>query len=263
MLINGDYTGPLATVIRSSDSATMDVYPDVDGYFDKAAVDAWATTGDVLLSIEKDQSGVNHVSYPSGHRPVLRSGATWAALGSASMLGVVGNGTTANVTTTGYYGDTTSDITLGADSGVFVLFHRQTTGALQLIGPQNKFQNGAGPPGQWTADAGYWRQDLSSASESRNDTADRCGSTDTAVGMKGVLGRRNSSSRSQLFLNGTQLGSDRTGIAAAGPTISRLSGGGFHVNGGSLLAVIVWPSIEPTDTDIATIETWRSTNFPT
>lgn len=264
MLLNGDYTGPLATVIRSSDSATMDVYPDVDGYFDKAAVDAWATTGDVLLSIKKDQSGVNHITYPSGHRPVLRSGATWAALGSANMLGVVGNGTTANATTGGYYGDTTSNITLGADSGVYVLYHRQSTStSVELIGPQNKFQNGAGYPGQWAADPGIWHQDLTSASASTSDTADRCGSTETAVGMKGVLGRRNTAARSQLFLNGTQLGSDRTSIAAAGPIFSRLGGGTFNVLGGSLLAVIVWPSIEPTTTDIATIETWRSTNFPT
>jgi hypothetical protein len=54
------YSGPLVNIMRDSDNATTDVYPDTNGDFPVGDVSAWA--GAATVSVEKwyDQSGGGH-----------------------------------------------------------------------------------------------------------------------------------------------------------------------------------------------------------
>lgn len=69
-LLYDGYTGPLIQIKRSSDSATMKVYPDINGDIDYASMADFVGSANAVEVTRYDQIGSNHLS-GSGHEPTI------------------------------------------------------------------------------------------------------------------------------------------------------------------------------------------------
>jgi hypothetical protein len=73
-LLSSTYVGPLLKVVRTSDSAELDVYPDANGDLDTSAIATFIGSGEGRVSVWYDQSGNGHDvtdQSSSNKRPVI------------------------------------------------------------------------------------------------------------------------------------------------------------------------------------------------
>ena len=264
-LLTGSYEGnALVRCRRSSDNAESDFsHESGSNFLDIAAIKAWSGSDSVYVTKFYDQIGVNHCTQSTAARQLqIINAGTEVTYGTESRLGGTAHGTGGTVSNASYY-DTTSNITMGADSGYFWAYRRTSSGSTaNMVGFQNKYQNGSGFHGQWSSDADYHRQDLSNATPSRTDTADRYGSTDNTTGNRVAVGRRNTSGDSDLYLNGAQQGTTHTSIGTSGTLASRLLAGVYDAHDGAFFFAATSSSDRPTDDDLTAIAAHFSTYYP-
>ena len=263
-LLTGAYESqPLVRLRRSSDSAESDFsHASGSNFLDMTAVLAWSTTDTVYVVKVYDQIGINHLTQSTTTKQaILVNAGTPVAYGSSNRAGVVGRGSSENASTTAPYYSPAANVTLGSDGGYLHAYHRGASGD-QVVGFCGQYTAGSGYHAQWEADSNYHHQDLSSATPSRTDTADRYGAADTSTGMKIVVGRRSSASEEELWINGTQRGSTRTGIGAAGPLFDRFMADAWHAGGQRSMIWAIAKDTRPSDADLALIAAHFATNYP-